>query len=149
MTLKELLIAHEGYRRFPYFDTKGLITIGVGRNLTYDGLRDSEIDLMLTNDIADFTEQLRTRDWFAALEAEGDSTLIRRYALIDMAFMGVAKLDKFVRMIAAIRARDWEAVARECLNSQWARDVRRTRAQNVAHMLRTNTWPEGAGEVGG
>ncbi len=50
--LVRLLTRHEGRRAFPYTDTAGRLTIGVGRNLTDRGLADDEIDLLLANDIA-------------------------------------------------------------------------------------------------
>ena len=50
--LLRLLTRHEGRRPFPYLDTAGKLTIGVGRNLTDRGLSSAEIDLLLANDIA-------------------------------------------------------------------------------------------------
>ena len=42
----------EGNRLKPYTDTKGNITIGVGRNLTGNGISAGERDFMLSNDVA-------------------------------------------------------------------------------------------------
>ena len=38
-----LIIEHEGFKSKPYTDTVGKITIGVGRNLTDNGLSKEEI----------------------------------------------------------------------------------------------------------
>lgn len=132
--LTDLLKLHEGWVRHPYQDSKGIWTAGCGRNLEAVGLRDDEIALMLANDIADVRHQLARRDWYVAL------CLVRQDAIADMAFMGVAKLDGFVNMIAALRAQDWETAAQEALDSDWARDVGSGRANCVAEMLRTGRW---------
>ena len=50
--LRDLLERHEGRRAFPYLDTVGKLTIGVGRNLSDRGLSEDEIDLLLASDIA-------------------------------------------------------------------------------------------------
>jgi lysozyme len=49
--LKTDLIRDEGYRRGVYKDSLGILTGGVGRNLSARGFLDSEINLMLVNDI--------------------------------------------------------------------------------------------------
>ena len=36
-------------RQFPYYDTRGKLTIAVGRNLTDRGLEDDEIDYLFAN----------------------------------------------------------------------------------------------------
>ncbi|HEX4373882.1 MAG TPA: hypothetical protein VHZ50_11320, partial [Puia sp.] len=57
-SLKELLIKQEGIRLFPYTDTTGHLTIGVGRNLVDTGIRNDEALYMLDNDIEYFNEKL-------------------------------------------------------------------------------------------
>lgn len=49
--LRPQLRIDEGVREFPYTDTVGKLSIGVGRNLDDVGLRPDEIALMLENDI--------------------------------------------------------------------------------------------------
>ncbi|MFA6168950.1 MAG: hypothetical protein WC700_20155, partial [Gemmatimonadaceae bacterium] len=41
----------EGIKPYPYTDSVGKLTIGVGRNLVDVGLRPKEIDFLLENDI--------------------------------------------------------------------------------------------------
>jgi lysozyme len=138
--LKNLLITHEGIRRFPYTDTKGFITIGVGHNLSIHGLPSPIIDSLLESDLAEVERQLWKRDWFVemlyyATEAQCD-------AIRDLAFnLGTAGLDKFVETIKAIQQKDWEKAAREIRNSQWAQEVQPTRVDDIAHMISTGEYP--------
>ena len=47
LALHALLEGHEGRRAFPYRDSVGKLTIGVGRNLSDRGLSEGEIDQLL------------------------------------------------------------------------------------------------------
>src|ERR1700753_2837037 len=77
-----------------YLDTKGIPTAGVGRNMRDVGLRPDEISLMLANDIRDNYRFLAQH--FKFWDAIGP---VRRAALVDMAFMGPARLLGFVHML--------------------------------------------------
>ena len=132
LPLRALLEAHEGRRAFPYPDTAGKLTIGVGRNLTDRGLSEDEIDLLLANDIAIAAE--------ACAEIFGPGftgfAAPRRHALMSMAFnMGAPRLAGFRRMRAAIGVSDWDAAAAEALDSRWAAQTGR-RAPEIASLLR-------------
>ena len=41
---RDLVQFHKGRRQFPYYDTRGKLTIAVGRNLTDRDLADDKID---------------------------------------------------------------------------------------------------------
>jgi lysozyme len=65
----------------------------------------------------------------------------RRACLTDMAFnLGRSRLAGFAKMIAAIRRGNFEAAAREALDSAWAEQVP-SRAKVDAEMLRSGGWP--------
>lgn len=131
--LSTLLEQHEGRRAFPYRDTVGKLTIGVGRNLTDRGLSADEIDLLLSNDVAIAGEVCA--DIFGASFA--GVSVPRRVALLSMAFnMGGPRLAGFRRMRAAIAAGDWDRAAAEALDSRWARQTGK-RAGHIAAMLRS------------
>ena len=49
--LKAMLIKNEGIELKPYFCTSNKITIGVGRNLSDNGITKQEADTLLTNDM--------------------------------------------------------------------------------------------------
>ena len=73
--LKASLVKHEGIRRFPYADSAANLTVGVGRNLTANGLREDEIQLMLDNDInaALASPEVRAKLAELGVEARGGS----------------------------------------------------------------------------
>ena len=130
--LLRLLTRHEGRRPFPYTDTAGRLTIGVGRNLTDRGLSGGEIDLLLANDIAAARAACR-RLYGAGFEG---ASMARRHALISMAFnLGQTRLAGFRRFRAAVRDGDWDRAAAEALDSRWATQTGR-RADEVAALLR-------------
>ncbi len=108
----------EGFRRFPYLDTKGISTIGYGRNLRAEGISPDEARVLLENDVQRVEEHLYTFPWWDGL------SVARRAVLINMAVnMGVDGLLQFREMIAALQTGDYNAAAEAMLNSVWARQV--------------------------
>ena len=120
LKIKSLLSDHEGYRRFPYFDTVGKITIGIGYNLTDRGLDDSIINSLVEKDIQYFYEQLNKKfDWFNELSEA------RKCAIIDMAYnLGMNKFLQFKKMITFLSIGDFENASKEMLNSKWASQIK-------------------------
>lgn len=125
----------EGVRRFPYRDTVGDITIGVGRNLSSDGLSDGEIEYLLVSDVTYVTETLEKRlPWFAAVDP------IRQAAIVNMAFnLGFDGLEGFPEMLQAFAQGNWEEAATQMLASKWSQQVG-ARAQRLAQQVRTGEW---------
>lgn len=113
------LRAHEGVRAKPYTDTVGKLSIGVGRNLTDNGLSQEEIDYLLANDIAKAEQEAR------ALVPSLDSLdPVRKEVLIEMAFnMGRPRLAGFKNMLSAVGRKDFARAAAEMLDSRWAVQV--------------------------
>ena len=140
--LAALIARHEGRvlnqagRHIVYKDSLGYDTIGYGRLLSR-GLSEDEARHLLANDVADHRNELLVHlPWAQALDE------VRRAVLVDMAFnLGVPGLLGFRRMLAAVRARDWETAAREMLDSRWAGQVGH-RAEELAKMMTTGEWPE-------
>src|ERR1700679_32344 len=62
--LKASVTVHEGTRNLPYTDTTGNISIGIGRNLTVNGVSANEIDLMLDNDLSSAIGTAQTQNWW-------------------------------------------------------------------------------------
>lgn len=116
--LKQLLIKHEDKRNFPYYDTVGKITIGIGYNLTDRGISDAWINEQYEKDVSYFYQSL-TNDypWFR------DLCEARQMVLIDMCFMGYKKLQSFKKMLAALAKHDYLKAADEMMNSKWATQV--------------------------
>lgn len=98
MSLRDDLIRHEALRLFPYRDSEGLLTIGVGRNIEERGISREEALYLLDNDIRDHTAELIAR--FPVVDTLDPP---RRDVLINMAFnLGIPRLAGFKRMWAAI-----------------------------------------------
>lgn len=133
----QLVIADEGVRLKPYVDTVGKLTIGVGRNLTDDGITIGEAKALLENDLAAaFVDCAALFDGFDRLTPE------RKAALVDMAFnLGRARLAGFKFLRAAIRAGNWSAAASEIRNSAWARQLP-ARATRIANIIRDSVIKE-------
>jgi lysozyme len=125
--LRESLKEHEGKRLKVYNDSVGIPTIGYGRNLQGVGISDEEADYLLTNDI--------TRAWQGAMDVVPTFAALtdaRQEVLVEMCFnLGVAGLSKFRKTLGYIAEKEWDAAAREMLDSKWAEQVK-SRAQRLA-----------------
>lgn len=131
MTLKELLIRHEGLRLKPYRCTAGKLTIGVGRNLDDRGISNDEAMLMLDNDIAQTIRECRTFPWFENLDN------VRQAVIASMVFnLGLTRFQKFRKTIAAIEAGDYHAASAEMVLSDWYNQVGK-RGWELVEMMRT------------
>src|SRR5438128_1348822 len=133
--LIDMLIRHEGMRHFPYTDAVGKWTIGVGRNLSDNGISQDEAIYLLQNDVNDVLSRLRTHyAWFSTLDA------CRQDALGDMMFnLGATRFAGFHDMITALEQREFDAAAAAMLASHWAVQVG-PRAQELAAMLSTGLY---------
>lgn len=145
MTPADLVKRHEGFRRLAYDDASGLtvqpgrqvrgwVTIGFGRNLIGEGISSAEADILLGNDIAACVADLIGIFGDAFTNADP----ARQAALVDIRYnVGAEGFRKFVKMIAAVKAGDWDAAADECLNSA----IAPIRKRDDAELLRNCTLP--------
>jgi lysozyme len=131
--LKAELTRDEDRRTRIYTDTVGKVSGGIGRNLTDNGFRANEIDLMYANDIAD-TEAFLDRNvsWWRSLDP------VRQRVLMNMAFNMLGRLLEFKNFLAAAQQGDWQRAADEMLDSKWARQVG-ARATRLAAMMRAGS----------
>lgn len=139
LDLRSMLKLHEGYRAKPYKDTVGKLTIGFGRNLTDNGIRPTEAEFLLDNDIKEATMRLRiTFPWTESLD------LVRQAVLIDMTFnMGIGGLSGFKTTLRLIEVGDYANAAAQMLRSKWAEQVGMKvgqRAWRLSTMMRTGEW---------
>ena len=133
--LIETLKRHEGVKYYVYKDHLGYETIGVGRCLKQGvglGLTHDEVDYLLINDINRCLEELDAAfPWFK------DLTEIRREAMINLCFnLGLTRLRKFEKALAAMSIHNYEEAANEFLDSRWAKQVG-NRAKEVTELIRT------------
>lgn len=133
----KLVELHEGYRRFPYKDSVGVLTVGIGFNLDHTGLSRKESLLILEHRLRDLRFKLvRKFPEFGTLSA------VRQAVIVDMAYnLGLDGLAKFRRMWRAIARKDWTAARSEMLDSKWANQVG-ARSRRLAKMMETSEWPE-------
>lgn len=125
------LTVDEGVRRKPYIDTRGKTSIGIGRNLTDNGLSPAEIDFLFGNDVA--TAEREARAVFPTFDQLSDN---RKAVVINMAFnMGQETLGQFHGMIAAVNGGDYDGAADHMLASRWATEVS-DRAKRLADLMR-------------
>ena len=131
MSLKDLLMKHEGIKLKMYYDSEGVPTIGVGRNLEDVGLTHDEAMYLLNNDLKRvMNECLHEFPWFADLSEQ------RQCVVASMVFnLGLAGFKKFKKMIAAIEKEDWTEAACQMIDSHWAAQVK-SRAVDLAVMMK-------------
>jgi lysozyme len=137
MTEKEimdLIKKHEGYREEVYFDSVGIPTAGYGHAF----LKGSKIPAVVADIL--FEEDFKTAkidcEILVNREGLGSLSAARRCVLINMLFnMGLTRVSKFKKMLAAISNRSWGLAADEMLDSKWARQVGH-RAEELAEMMR-------------
>lgn len=126
------LIRDEGIRSKAYVDTRGKVTVGVGRNLTDVGISTSEAMQLLDNDVATILARLPAKlPWFGRLDP------MRQRVLVNMAFnLGLDGLLSFKQMLSALKSGDYDGAADEMLDSDWAEQVK-DRAIRLAQQMRT------------
>jgi lysozyme len=136
-SISDLLIKHEGLRLKVYTDTTGHLTIGVGRNLTNDGISNDEAMTLLSNDISNVTNQLNSNlSWFASLDP------VRQAVLQDLCFnMGWHTLSTFSEFLGFMQNGQYSEAATDLLGTLWARQVG-SRATDNASMLTSGNWPD-------
>ncbi|KKN74541.1 hypothetical protein LCGC14_0389580 [marine sediment metagenome] len=124
------LMVDEGLRLKPYRCSAGKLTIGFGHNLEARGISESVAAAILHEDIDyDLPGLYQRIPWLR------DYPEPVQRALANMAFnMGTSKLMRFVKMLKALRDRNYSLAAEEALDSKWARQVG-DRAIRIAELL--------------
>lgn len=130
-TARDMLRRDEGIRLKPYRDTRGKLTIGVGRNLDDDGITLAEADMLLDNDISAAMKQLSDMfPWWTSM------TSTRQLVLLNMCFnLGIGGLAGFKQALSAMQAGDYVSAAKEMEASQWYFQTGARAARLVVMML--------------
>ena len=135
--LIEMIRQHEGVVKHAYEDSRGYLTIGVGRLIDErlgGGLSDAEVDYLLANDIARCQAEAETYEWFAGLNEP------RQAVVISLLFnLGKPRWDAFKKTHAALEEGDFQTAAEELLNSKWAIQVGK-RADEMAAQMFSGEW---------
>jgi len=136
------LIRHEGTgpirngRLMPYKDSKGILSIGYGRNLQANGVRPSEARLMLVND---YGEAVTLADgafpWYSSLDP------VRQAVVSELVFnMGLTTVLEFVNTLEAISRHEFQRAAMGLRRSKWYQDVKEIRGERLATLLESGQW---------
>lgn len=134
MKVIKQLKRHEGYRRLVYECSRGVLTVGIGRNLESVGISEKEAEYLLENDIQEATKRLNQH---GLLDGHDE---VRQAVLINMAFnLGINGLLKFRQSLKHWRNKDYESFSNEILKSRWARQVG-SRATELSEQARTGEW---------
>jgi len=125
----------EGLVLKPYKCPAGKLTIGYGRNLEDVGITDKEAEYLFK---ADFNRALQ--DAIILCKENGvnykDLSERRLFVLTDMCFnLGINRTRGFKKALYALKKGLYDDVAKEMLDSKWARDVG-NRAKTLAKMMR-------------
>lgn len=131
--LKADLKRDEGYRKSAYRDSEGYLTIGIGRLIDRKlnaGLSEHEAEYLLSNDLSKVFKELDDNlTWWREMNT------LRQNALANMCFnLGITRLLGFVKMLTALKNKDYEEAAFEALNSKWAVQVG-NRAKRIAKVF--------------
>lgn len=131
--LRVNLLRDEGKLLSPYPDTRGKVTIGIGHNLTDNGLSDAAVEFIYEEDVA--IAESAARQIVPTLDSLSD---VRKAVLVEMAFnLGLPKLAGFHNMLDCIGEGDWDLAADAMLDSLWAKEVG-ARATRLATMMRSD-----------
>ena len=128
--LIEELKRDEGVRFYPYRCSANKLTIGIGRNIEERGISEDEAEYLLENDLTMCIEEVESVfTWYYSLTSN------RKRAIINMVFnLGLTKLLKFKKFIAAMEAHDYKEAGKEMLDSRWAKQVG-NRADRLEQMI--------------
>ena len=88
----------EGYRTLAYQDTKGIISIGIGRNIGTRSLSDAEVLYLYGNDVDGVCLQMDSAiGWWRMLNPDAQR------AMISLCFMGWGTFSQFALFLAAMK----------------------------------------------
>jgi lysozyme len=137
-TARELAVTmlkkHEGYRRHPYRDSVGVLTVAHGRNLDAEGIDPVEAEFLLNRDVGRAIAAGRDYPFWFSLGPE------RQAVVIDMIVnLGAYKFAEFLNTLHLLDCADYSGAATEMLASAWAHQVGR-RAVELAQIMRSGVF---------
>lgn len=125
--IDKMLIIDEGYRAKPYIDSEGYPTGGIGIRLGPKGASLGMYQFTIPLNVAKLWALTHAQDMEARLSSSsalqgvwGGLEQARKDALINMAFqLGFDGLMNFKKMLAAVRAGNWQEATRQGKDSKW------------------------------
>lgn len=153
--LINLLQKEEGYRQFPYLDTKEKLTVGIGMNLDSgkysqeDVARYKSEGISLQEALSELSQDVHFLDIQLAKNAiYNQLDDIRKAVLVDMSYnMGIMKVYGFSNMWKSLYDKNYLQAANEILWNNDAKTIKtayyedvKERAENLARMMQTGIW---------
>lgn len=145
-SVQELIEADEGRRIWPYTDTRGHLTWGIGHLLGDNdadngvapdvaALIGQAVDLQFRHDLATVTTGMSFLPEFAGLDP------VRQAVLVDMAFnLGLHGLSTFTTFLGCVASQQWAAAATD-LRGTMVYSQLPHRYERLATMIQTGEWP--------
>jgi lysozyme len=151
-TILQRLMLNEGMRNKAYYDTKGKLTIGIGRNLDDNPLTQEEICYIghnargkaITNEQACYL----CRNNIASVKADLDKYLPwwrdlnidRQFVMIDLMYnLGLKTFMTFRKTLSSIAQGYYITAGDQLMQSKYAKQVG-IRARRNAYALKTGIW---------
>lgn len=133
--LRRQLVLHEGYRLEPYTDSVGKVTVGIGHNLTDNGISTGVCEELYHEDVANAMATLATLwpDWSSCDD-------VRQRVFVDLAFNLGERLATFHDLLSYAKVEDWDNAALALNRSRWYTQVG-DRGPRLVTMLRTGQDP--------
>lgn len=123
--------AAEGLRLTAYQDSVGVWTVGFGTNLQALTIDATLAEAWLHQKLQEAEREARTFPWFTDLSSR------QQRAIVELVYnLGLTRLRKFRRTLAALAEGDYEAASIALGNSLWARQVGPTRAGRIMELIR-------------
>jgi lysozyme len=149
-----LIKFEEGWRGRPYICKLGYPTVGYGFKLGPKGadlklyqflLPQAAGDMWLIDQLDETMAEMQKHPEIQSALASCSGNDARVAVLISMAYqMGVPRLLKFTKALAAVAAQNWDLARKEMLNSLWASDSQTpARAQRHAIQMQSGVWFSG------
>lgn len=130
--LKKALLHDEGLELKAYQDSKGIWTIGIGRNLQCLQISKETAEVWLEDDIQTVIQWMARFPWFAALNA------VRQNVVLNMGFqLGQTRFAKFEKFIGFLTRQNYQLASSEMMLSKWAQVDCPRRAARLAQELLT------------
>jgi GH24 family phage-related lysozyme (muramidase) len=125
----------KGGTYFPYLDTEGLITIGIGYCLERNGLAADIVERLFKESLAEALDAVRHN--FSCYD---QLSRPRQLVLCSMGFQfGKAGLAKWPRFISAVHLGKYDEAADHLLDSKVAKEQAPMRFKTLAKMMRESS----------
>lgn len=133
--LRVELSQDEGVAEYPYVDSTGQTTLGIGHNISANGLSADVITLLYNDDVAIAVASLDAKlAWWRNLPPN------QQRVMINLCFnMGWPVFSSFVRFIAAMQAGNIPTAVAELQNSAWYTQVGLRGPRMIARLTAPST----------